>query len=120
MAGLDPAMSVFMCRYAVKTGMPGTSPGTTNINVGSCLMRRIFLHLISTAFFISPCISVHAAEPAPREPYGIGLEGFAYPYPVSLLLLNNDGEQVRMAYMDVAPAQPNLLAVIVKQQQADG
>jgi hypothetical protein len=24
-----------------------------------------------------------AAEPAAREPYGIGLEGFAYPYPVT-------------------------------------
>ena len=48
-----------------------------------------------------------AAESAPREPYGIGLEGFAYPYPVSLLPLVNDDEQLRMAYMDVAPAQPN-------------
>ncbi|MDB5519992.1 MAG: alpha/beta hydrolase, partial [Tardiphaga sp.] len=39
-----------------------------------------------------------------REPYGIGLEGFAYPYPVQMLPLVNDGEQVRMAYMDVQPA----------------
>jgi pimeloyl-ACP methyl ester carboxylesterase len=46
----------------------------------------------------------HAAE---REPYGIGLEGFPYPHPVNLLPLVNDGEQLRMAYMDVAPAQPN-------------
>jgi len=52
-------------------------------------------------------MSGQAAQPAPREPYGIGLEGFAYPYPVSMLPLSNDDEQVRMAYMDVAPAQPN-------------
>ncbi len=44
---------------------------------------------------------------AQREPYGIGLEGFPYPYPVNLLPVVNDGEQLRMAYMDVAPAQPN-------------
>ena len=48
-----------------------------------------------------------------REPYGIGLEGFAYPYPVHLLPLVNDGEQLRMAYMDVAPAQPNGRTVVL-------
>jgi pimeloyl-ACP methyl ester carboxylesterase len=47
------------------------------------------------------------AVAAGREPYGIGLEGFVYPYPVHMLPLVNDGEQVRMAYMDVASAQPN-------------
>src|SRR5947199_1435218 len=56
-----------------------------------------------------PC----AAEPAPREPYGIGLEGFAYPYPVSMLPLVNDGEQVRMAYMDIAPTTPNGRTVVL-------
>src|SRR5579871_6300422 len=44
---------------------------------------------------------------AQREPYGIGLEGFPYPYPVNLLPVVNEGEQLRMAYMDIAPAQPN-------------
>src|SRR4030088_380122 len=68
-------------------------------------MRRIFCHLISAVLIALPLIPAHAAEPATREHYGIGLEGFAYPYPVSMLPLNNDGEQVRMAYMDVAPAQ---------------
>ncbi len=77
-------------------------------------MQRIFIHLISAAaLLISPYLTAHAAEPATREPYGIGLEGFAYPYPVSMLPLNNDGEQVRMAYMDVAPAQPNGRIVVL-------
>ena len=40
------------------------------------------------------------------EPYGIGLEGFAYPYPVSMLTLPSEGETLRMAYMDVKPAAP--------------
>jgi pimeloyl-ACP methyl ester carboxylesterase len=58
----------------------------------------------------------HAAvlrEPQIREPYGIGLEGYAYPYPVHMLPLVNDGEQLRMAYMDVAPAQPNGRVVVL-------
>jgi pimeloyl-ACP methyl ester carboxylesterase len=38
------------------------------------------------------------------EPYGIGLEGFAYPYPVTMLALPDAGEPLRMAYMDVKPA----------------
>jgi pimeloyl-ACP methyl ester carboxylesterase len=54
-----------------------------------------------------------AADPAPREPYGIDLEGFAYPHPVNLLPLVNDGEQLRMAYMDVAPAQANGRVVVL-------
>src|SRR5712671_1779616 len=86
----------------------------TNMKVGFQPMQRIFIHLISAAaLLISPYITAHAAEPATREPYGIGLEGFAYPYPVSMLPLNNDGEQVRMAYMDVAPAQPNGRIVVL-------
>ena len=67
-----------------------------------------------------PCLGAPAPFPSPagrsaaaREPYGIGLEGFAYPYPVHLLPLVNDGEQVRMAYMDVAAAQPNGRTVVL-------
>lgn len=37
------------------------------------------------------------------EPYGVGLEGFAYPYPVAMLTLPPEGEALRMAYMDVKP-----------------
>jgi pimeloyl-ACP methyl ester carboxylesterase len=71
-------------------------------------------HLVAALFALAgllamPLATASGAEPAatPREPYGIGLEGFAYPYPVNMLPLVNDGEQVRMAYMDVAAAQPN-------------
>ncbi len=38
------------------------------------------------------------------EPYGIGLEGFPYPYPVSMLAVPTEGEALRLAYMDVKPA----------------
>jgi pimeloyl-ACP methyl ester carboxylesterase len=73
-------------------------------------MKRILLSALLAAM---PLAFAHAAEPAPREPYGIGLEGFAYPYPVSMLPLVNDGEQVRMAYMDIAPTTPNGRTVVL-------
>ncbi len=68
-------------------------------------MSRFVVALSAALLTLAPAVAP-AAEP-PREPYGINLEGFPYPYPVSLLPLVNDGEQLRMAYMDVAPAQPN-------------
>lgn len=68
-------------------------------------MSRFAVPLCAALLAFAPIVAP-AAE-TPREPYGINLEGFAYPYPVSLLPLVNDGEQLRMAYMDVAPAQPN-------------
>jgi pimeloyl-ACP methyl ester carboxylesterase len=74
-------------------------------------MARILIAALFAALLVSP--STRAAESAPREPYGIGLEGFAYPYPVSLLPLSNDGEPLRMAYMDVAPVQPNGRTVLL-------
>jgi pimeloyl-ACP methyl ester carboxylesterase len=63
--------------------------------------------------FLLPSASTLAAD-APREPYGINLEGFAYPYPVSLFPVVNDGERLQMAYMDVgASGQPNGRAVVL-------
>lgn len=43
-----------------------------------------------------------AQERAP-EPLGIAMEGYAYPYPVQFLPLTLEGQDVRMAYMDVKP-----------------
>ncbi|MFG3756296.1 alpha/beta fold hydrolase, partial [Klebsiella pneumoniae] len=45
-----------------------------------------------------------AASHGPAQPIGIGLEGVAYPYPVRFLDLTIDGQQLRMAYMDVPPS----------------
>lgn len=68
-------------------------------------MKRL---LLSALLATLPLSLAHAAEPIAREPYGIGLEGFAYPYPVKMLPVVNDGEQLNMAYMDVRPtAKPN-------------
>jgi pimeloyl-ACP methyl ester carboxylesterase len=68
-------------------------------------MHRPVAAALCAALLALPLTPAFAADAASREPYGIGLEGFAYPYPVNLLPLVNDGEQLRMAYMDVAPAQ---------------
>jgi pimeloyl-ACP methyl ester carboxylesterase len=68
---------------------------------------------LAAAFIASPLASAHAADTPQREPYGIALEGFAYPYPVHLLPVVNDGEQLSMAYMDVVPVQPNGRTVVL-------
>ena len=73
-------------------------------------MHRALFAFVAATVVVT---STQAAETAPREPYGIDLEGFAYPHPVDLLPLANDGEQLRMAYMDVAPTQPNGRVVIL-------
>jgi pimeloyl-ACP methyl ester carboxylesterase len=77
------------------------------------MIRILIPALSAAALLVLPLASAHGAEGAQREPYGIGLEGFAYPYPVQMLPLANDGEQLRMAYMDVAPAQPNGRSVVL-------
>jgi proline iminopeptidase len=43
----------------------------------------------------------HAAE---ITPLSISMEGYPYPYPVGFLPLAIEGQDLRMAYMDVAPA----------------
>jgi len=73
-------------------------------------MYRILFAALAALLVASP---VSAAEGIPREPYGIDLEGFPYPYPVNLLPLVNDGEPLLMAYMDVGPAQANGRVVVL-------
>ncbi|PTL77211.1 alpha/beta fold hydrolase [Vitiosangium sp. GDMCC 1.1324] len=45
-----------------------------------------------------------AQAPKTPEPLGIALEGYSYPYPVQYLPLTLQGQDVRMAYMDVPAA----------------
>src|SRR3954447_6655431 len=76
-------------------------------------MQRILPGAICAATLLTLICPCKAADASMREPYGVALEGFAYPYPVNLLPLVNDGEQVRMAYMDVAAGQPNGRIVVL-------
>lgn len=58
---------------------------------------------IIAAIALALAVSSTSAASA-AEPYGIGLEGFPYPHPVSMLTLSEEeGEALRMAYMDVRP-----------------
>ena len=73
--------------------------------------RFLAIAIYASTLLASPAL---AAENSTREPYGIDLEGFAYPYPVNLFPVVNDGEQLRMAYMDVgASGQPNGRTVLL-------
>jgi pimeloyl-ACP methyl ester carboxylesterase len=60
--------------------------------------------------------AILAAAPLaqPADPLGISLEGLPYPYPVHLLPLSAEGQDLRMAYMDVPPSgTPNGQAVLL-------
>src|SRR5438270_5608065 len=122
MAGLDPTVHVFMAtviprmrsikrgtsRFPVRAGLSGM----TQLDTRSA-MYTFLRAALAAAFIASPLASAHAADTPQRESYGIALEGFAYPYPVHLLPVVNDGEQLSMAYMDVPPAQPNGRTVVL-------
>ncbi|OGP03951.1 MAG: alpha/beta hydrolase [Curvibacter sp. GWA2_64_110] len=50
---------------------------------------------------------------ADAEPLGAAMEGWVYPYPVQMLQFEHEGRLLRMAYMDVQPAQPNGQTVVL-------
>ena len=62
------------------------------------LLRRALFPLL---FALSTSVPATAAD-APA--FGPELEGFDYPYPVKQFALTSQGENLHMAYMDVAPA----------------
>jgi pimeloyl-ACP methyl ester carboxylesterase len=66
------------------------------------MKRAIFLALLVVAS-TGPRAEDASPQSATTEPYGIALEGFPYPYPVSFFPLVQEGETLRMAYMDVPP-----------------
>jgi pimeloyl-ACP methyl ester carboxylesterase len=58
-----------------------------------------FSLIVATALWL-----VASASPAaPTEAMGIALEGFPYPYPVHFMPVTLEGEDLRLAYMDVHP-----------------
>jgi len=82
--------------------------------------------LLSLAVLLAGCATTQApsapaatvaAAPAPTydnaEPLGAAMEGWVYPYPVQMLQFEHEGRLLRMAYMDVQPAQPNGKTVVL-------
>jgi pimeloyl-ACP methyl ester carboxylesterase len=83
------------------------------------------IRLLSPTFLLSCLLwvgSANAQAPASpvslptyagAEPFGVAMEGWAYPYPVQMLQFESEGRTLRMAYMDVQPAQPNGKTVVL-------
>ena len=55
---------------------------------------------------LAPALALLLAAAPAAEPLAISLEGFAYPFPVQMLPLTIEGQDLRVAYMDVAPTGP--------------
>jgi pimeloyl-ACP methyl ester carboxylesterase len=53
---------------------------------------------------IASCAVAAEPTPASREPLGIAMEGYDYPYPVKYFDLKIEGQDLRMAFMDVRPS----------------
>lgn len=70
-------------------------------------MRRTIFFLLLT---INLCLQVEAQK---VQPLGIALENFEYPFPVQYITLDNQGEILEMAYMDVQPDEPNGKSVML-------
>ena len=67
-------------------------------------LRRALAHclLLTVALFVA-----FAPQAVRAEAMGIGLEGFPYPYPVHFMPITLQGEDLRLAYMDVPPVGPS-------------
>lgn len=86
--------------------------------------------LVLTAVLLSGCastpepdvpttVTIKLTKPAAlptyadAEPLGVSMEGWDYPYSVQMFQFELEGRPVRMAYMDVKPAQPNGRTVVL-------
>jgi pimeloyl-ACP methyl ester carboxylesterase len=62
---------------------------------------------LSLFMVFAGCVATAALAQTPsasREPLGIALEDYDYPYPVKFFPLKIEGQDLRMAYMDVSPS----------------
>lgn len=75
-----------------------------------CMLRC----LVAVALLLSSGIGLAQTATSEQEPLGVGLEGFAYSYPVQYVVLRLEGMDVRMAFMDVEPTgTPNGRTVLL-------
>ena len=73
----------------------------------SLWVTLLSLVIVSYAGFLSAQSSPPSSPPADRGPISISLEEYEYPYPVEYMNFSVYGEDVRIAYMDVAPRGPS-------------
>ena len=74
-----------------------------------CLFMRSSMFACALSLLLAP----HLAVAADASSYGMELEGFEYPFPVKRYTFTSQGEAMRMAYLDVAPATPNGRTVVL-------
>jgi pimeloyl-ACP methyl ester carboxylesterase len=72
------------------------------------IMKKFALLILSVFAFIP----TQAQTEQPR-PLGLMLEDYTYPFPVSTINLDIQGQQLTMAYMDLKPAKPNGKTVVL-------
>ena len=73
-----------------------------NLTNGRALLNSMILTmLLFTAVLLQLPASASADE---LQPLSISMEGYDYPYPVHFLPINIEGQDLKMAYMDVTPA----------------
>ena len=73
----------------------------------SLWVTLLSLVIVSYAGFLSAQSSPPSSPPADWGPISISLEEYEYPYPVEYMNFSVYGEDVRIAYMDVAPRGPS-------------
>jgi pimeloyl-ACP methyl ester carboxylesterase len=67
----------------------------------------MYVKTLVTSFFTVALLLVSLpGRTADLPPLSISMEGYPYPYPVNFLPLTIEGQDLRMAYMDVAPVGP--------------
>jgi len=72
------------------------------------IMKKFALLILSVFAFIP----MQAQTEQPR-PLGLMLEDYTYPFPVSTINLDIQGQHLTMAYMDLKPAKPNGKTVVL-------
>lgn len=70
-------------------------------------MLSVFLRQKSCQLLVLCCLCCQLATAQDIPPQDSVLSGFQYPYPVQYIHLNIQGQSLKLAYMDVKPAQPN-------------
>src|SRR3984957_8880727 len=73
---------------------------------------KLAARLVASLALLAWTPAFSLAQPADAQ-YGRELEGFDYPYPVQRFAFTSQGEAMSMAYMDLAPANPNGRTVVM-------
>ena len=73
------------------------------MKISKLLSKILLTSATGLALALSPSAFPAAASGAELQPLSISMEGYSYPYQVRLLPLNIEGQDLRMAYMDVRP-----------------